>query len=97
MAQSFSCRPLTAVFRVLSQPVHVRFVVGRVALEQVYLRILRFSLVSIISAMLPIHFHINNTFIRTSGPSLWDPHKNCLAEDGKWAYPRIPKGPGNEW
>ena len=44
---------------------------GRVTLDQVYRRVLRFSLVSIISAMLPIHFYIKNTFIRrTSGSSL---------------------------
>jgi hypothetical protein len=71
MAQSFNCRPLTAVVRVRSQSSPRRIVVDRVALEQVYLRVLGFSLVSIISSMLLIHFHINNTFVRrTSGPSI---------------------------
>jgi hypothetical protein len=45
-------------------------VVDEVALERVYLPVLRFSLVSITPPILYIHLHLNTTIIRTSGRSL---------------------------
>ena len=51
MAQSISCRPLNTEDRIL--PVHVGFVVHKVALGQVFLRLLRLSSVTVI----PLMFH----------------------------------------
>jgi hypothetical protein len=48
MAQAVSRRPLTAAARVLAQVNPVGFVVDKVALGQVFLRVLRFSPVNII-------------------------------------------------
>jgi hypothetical protein len=54
MAQAVSRRPFTAEARVRSDPgsVHVGFVVDKVALGQVFLRVLRFSPVNFIPPVL---------------------------------------------
>jgi hypothetical protein len=52
MAQAVSSRPLTAEARVRSGSVHVRFVVDKVALRQVFPRVLRFSPVNFIPPVL---------------------------------------------
>jgi hypothetical protein len=51
MAQAVSRRPLTAAARVRAQVNPVGFVVDKVALAQVFLRVLRFSLVNIIPTL----------------------------------------------
>jgi hypothetical protein len=48
MAQAVSSRPLTAEARLRARSDHVGFVKDKVALEQVLLRVLRFSPVKII-------------------------------------------------
>jgi hypothetical protein len=48
MAQVVSRRPLTAEARVRSRSIHVWFVVDKVALGEVFLRVIRFSPVNII-------------------------------------------------
>jgi hypothetical protein len=49
----------------------VRFVADKVAVEEIFLRILRFSPVSNISPMLHIHLHLHVTLARsTNGRSL---------------------------
>jgi hypothetical protein len=52
MAQAVSRRPLNAEARVRSMVCHVRFVVDKVALGQVFPRVLRFSPVSFIPPVL---------------------------------------------
>ena len=52
MAQAVSRRPLTAEARVRSRSDHVGFVVEKVALGQVLLRVLRFSTVTFITPVL---------------------------------------------
>jgi hypothetical protein len=52
MAQAVSRRPFTAAARVRAQVIPVGFVVDKVALGHVFLRVLRFSPISII----PPHF-----------------------------------------
>jgi len=47
------------------RPVRVKFVVGNVALEQVFLRIFLFSPVRAIPVMLLTHVHLKNTLMRT--------------------------------
>jgi hypothetical protein len=51
-AQAVSRRPLTAEARVRSRVVHVGFMVDKVALGQVFLRVLRFSPVNFIPLVL---------------------------------------------
>jgi hypothetical protein len=46
-----------------SRPIRVRFVIDKVALEQVFLRILPFLPVSIISLILHIHFQLNSPLL----------------------------------
>jgi hypothetical protein len=53
MAQAVSRRPLTAESRVAPGLIRVGFVVEKVALGQVFLRVLRFSPVSIIPPSFP--------------------------------------------
>jgi hypothetical protein len=48
MAQAVSCRPLTAAARVRAQVNPAGFVVDKVVLGQVFLRVIRFSPVNII-------------------------------------------------
>jgi hypothetical protein len=57
MAQAVSRRPPTAVARFAPRSVHVGFVVDRVVLGQVLLRVLRFSSVIIIPPWLSILIH----------------------------------------
>jgi hypothetical protein len=78
MAQAVSRRPLTVEFGLVPGLVHVGFVVGRVALGQVYLRFLRFVPVNTISPWLSIFInhledkekaicgHSSETYIITS-------------------------------
>ena len=53
------------------RPVHVRFMVNKVALGQASLRLLLFSLVSVIPTVLKTHLHLNTTlFWKTNGRNL---------------------------
>jgi hypothetical protein len=52
MAQAVSRQPLTAEARVRAWSIHVGFMVDKVALGQVFIRVLRVSPVSIISPSL---------------------------------------------
>jgi hypothetical protein len=59
MAQAVSRRPPTAEARIRSlESVHVGFVVDKVALGQVFLRVPRFSPVSITPPMAPDSYHL---------------------------------------
>jgi hypothetical protein len=61
------------------RPVHVRFVVDRVALGQVFHRVPWFSSVSIIPPVLHIHLHLHVALTRrTNGRSLGNLQKKYL-------------------
>jgi hypothetical protein len=63
-----------------SRPIHVRFVIDRVALGQVFLRILQFLSVSIISLVLHIHSQLNSSLLSESRRSLATfKHSNVLS------------------
>jgi hypothetical protein len=61
MGQMVSCQPLTADAQVRSQATSYVIVVDKVALGQVFLRVLRFTPVSIIPPILHTHFRLNPT------------------------------------
>jgi hypothetical protein len=67
MAQAVSSWPLTAEDRIRSRVIHVGFMVNKVTLGHVFLRVLRFSPASIIPPLL----HIN----------LSPPHEECVSPD----------------
>jgi len=56
MAQTVGRRPLTGEARFNSGPVHVGFMVEKVQLGKVFLRLLRFSPASVITLVLRTHF-----------------------------------------
>ena len=62
-----------------SSPIHVRFVIDRVALGQVFLRILQFLPVSIISLILHIHSEFNSPLLseRQVG-KVWQPSNTAM-------------------
>lgn len=52
-------------------PVHVKFVADNAALGQVFLRVVPFSLASIIPLMLQTRLHFNLTLIRRTSGQAW--------------------------
>jgi hypothetical protein len=63
--------------------VHVGFAVDKVALRQVFLRILRLSPTSFIPAMSQTHFHVHVDFTRTDGRGLRSlKTQRCLGNRG---------------
>ena len=58
MAEVISNWPVTMEFQVQSQVSHVIFVVDRVALGQVFVRLLRYSCISIVPPMSHTYFHL---------------------------------------
>jgi hypothetical protein len=64
MAQAVSRRSLTAEDQIRSRSVRARFVVDKVALRQVFSRVLPFSSV-VIPSMLYTHLHQHIAFSRT--------------------------------
>jgi hypothetical protein len=69
MAQAVSHQPLTAAAWVRAQVIPVGFVVDKVALGQVFLRVLQFSPVNIIPPWAPL-FRKLKKIIHSSTPSL---------------------------
>jgi hypothetical protein len=64
-------------------PVHVGFVVDKVTLGQVFLRVLLLSSVTVIPPMVHVRFCINNILIRrTRGPRLGNIKNQCPIRGG---------------
>jgi hypothetical protein len=79
--------------RFASGSVHVRFAVDKVALEQVFLRVLSFSPVSIISTwfyMLICHLEFSNRSVcgRSSETSTWTPTYRRCGSSCRHSWPR---------
>jgi hypothetical protein len=70
MAQAVSCWPLTMEARVRARLIHVGFVVDKVALGQVFLRLLWLSSVNIYHSTIALQTHyLRMNSVSTSGSS----------------------------